>query len=123
MSENPINLGLRFLLELAALFVMGFWGWQVGGESLLRFVFALAVPLAAAALWGTFRVPGDPGNGLVAVPGLIRLTLEFSCFSFAVWALLSIGKPAWGWALGTVVLFHYLISYDRLLWLLGIKHS
>jgi hypothetical protein len=58
MGFHPVNLAIRFILELAALVAMGVWGWlQVDG--VLRFVVALAVPIAAAALWGVFAVPGD----------------------------------------------------------------
>jgi hypothetical protein len=28
MANHPINLALRFLLELAAWGSMGYWGWQ-----------------------------------------------------------------------------------------------
>ena len=27
MSAHPINLALRFILELAALYALGYWGW------------------------------------------------------------------------------------------------
>ena len=30
MSSHPVNLGLRFLLELAALITLGIWGWHMG---------------------------------------------------------------------------------------------
>jgi hypothetical protein len=38
MSTNPINLAVRFLLELSALFAMGLWGWQQG-EGLIRYLY------------------------------------------------------------------------------------
>ncbi len=28
MAFNPLNLALRFLLEVAALVAMGYWGWN-----------------------------------------------------------------------------------------------
>jgi hypothetical protein len=118
MSEHPINLALRFFLEIAALVVMGYWGWQRGGDGPLRFVLALAIPLIAAALWGTFRVPGDPGGAPVAVAGPIRLLLEAAFFVFAVWTLYDSGNSNLGWIFGIVLLLHYLISYDRIFWLL-----
>ena len=69
MGSHPINLALRFLLELSALFAMGVWGWRYS-EGWLRFVLALSIPIIAAVLWGTFAVPDDPSrSGGAPIPG------------------------------------------------------
>lgn len=117
MSSHPVNLGLRFFLEIAALVSLGMWGWQKG-EGWLRFLLAIGLPLAAAILWATFRVPNDPGNAPVAIPGILRLALEAGLFIFAVWALHAAGRTPWAWGLGIVAALHYLTSYDRILWLI-----
>ena len=57
MSQNPINLALRFLLEIIALVAIG------------------------------------------------------------AWALFSL-NPIFGWMFGLVTLVHYILSYDRIAWLL-----
>jgi hypothetical protein len=116
-----LNLAVRFLLELCALFTLGMWGWRLRDDS-WRIVTALAVPLMAAALWGTFAVPGDPsrsGSAPVAVPGALRLLLEFGFFSSATWALYNLGfsRPAAFFV--TAIVVHYLLSYDRIGWLLA----
>lgn len=120
MGSNPLNLALRFVLELTALIAMGSWGWNTG-EGALQYVLAPALPLIAATAWGTFAVLGDPsrsGRAPVPVPGMIRLALELAFFAFATWALLDTGKTQLAWVMGFAVLFHYLISYDRLAWLI-----
>lgn len=81
-------------------------------------MWGLGLPLIAAVLWGTFRVPNDPGKAPVAVPGILRLFLELAYFGAASWALFASGQPLWGYGFAGLVLFHYLISYDRILWLL-----
>ena len=116
MGSNPINLAFRFLLELAALFAMGYWGWHAA-EGGPRWLLVLGVPLAAAALWGTFRVENDPGRAPVRVPGAVRLALELAFFTFAAWALRDAGAVIASWVLAGAVLFYYVISYDRILWL------
>ncbi|OGO39628.1 MAG: hypothetical protein A2W35_09190 [Chloroflexi bacterium RBG_16_57_11] len=116
MASNPINLAFRFILELAALVAMGYWGWNTG-EGWTRWFLMLGVPLIAAALWGVFRVDNDPGRAPVRVPGILRLVLELAYFAFAVWALNDAGATTASWILGIAVLVHYLISYDRVLWL------
>ena len=79
MNANPINLAVRFLLELAMLFVLSWWGWRFHG-----IVTAIGLPVAAAVMWGVFRIPNDPKAAPVAVPGVVRLALEWGLFGFAV---------------------------------------
>lgn len=120
MSQNPINLGLRFFLEIAALVAIGYWAWhQTAG--LIRFLLVLGLPLIAAAAWGTFRVPGDAsasGQAPVPVPGLVRLLLEAALFASAIWGLAGAGQPSLALIFALVLLAHYALSYDRILWLL-----
>ena len=120
MGSNPINLAVRFLLEIVALLALGWWGWNQG-EGILRFVLALGIPLLAAALWGTFAVPGDPsrsGKAPVPVPGIVRLVLELAILAAATWSLFATGLTALAWIYGIIVLIHYAVSYDRISWLI-----
>lgn len=116
---NPLNLALRFVLEIAALVAMGLWGWSVGRGG-LEYALVVAVPLAAIIAWGTFAVPGDPSrgkDGLVRVPGLVRLAIELAFFGFAVFALHDLGHEALAIGLGGATLAHYALSYRRIAWL------
>lgn len=120
MGSHPINLAVRFLLEVSALLSLGLWGWR-SSTGWLRLALALLVPIIAAALWGVFAVPGDPsrsGSAPIAVPGVLRLALELGFFALATWALRDSGLTRASWVLGIVVVLHYLASYDRLVWLL-----
>lgn len=116
MGQNPLNLALRFALELAALSAFGYWGWT-RFDGALRFIPAIGLPLLAAAIWGSFRVPGDGGKPVVRVPGVVRLLIEIDFFAAAVWCLFDADAAQAGWLFGLVTLFHYIISYDRILWL------
>ncbi len=118
MSKNVINLTLRFILELVALFAIGYWGWTQH-EGILRLILAVGIPLIAAVVWGTFRVPNDPGVPPIQVSGLLRLLLEILFFGLAVGLLFAAQQPAPALIFGGIVLFHYLISYDRVIWLLS----
>jgi len=117
---NPINLALRFFLEVIALGALGWWGWAQT-DSWWRAPLAIVVVLLTAALWGTFAVPNDPsrgGSGLVQVPGIARLALEVLVFGGAAYALRSLGRPTLAIALIAVVLVHYAWSYERVAWLI-----
>ena len=120
MGSNPLNLGLRFILELVALYAFGRWGWQQN-TGWLRFALAPGLPLLAMILWGTFAVPADPsrsGNAPIPTPGAIRLLLELAFFATATWCFHTSGLPKLGLFFGVVVLIHYALSYDRIAWLL-----
>jgi hypothetical protein len=118
MSSHPINLGIRFLLELSILVSLGYWGWTEH-SGIWRFMWGVGLPLVAAAAWGTFRVLGDPGDAPVPVPGPVRLLLEMVLFSAAVGLLFAAGRSTIAVVLGGLVVLHYAVSYDRILWLLS----
>ncbi len=121
MGSHPINLAVRFLLELSALLALGVWGWRQS-EGWVRFVLALGIPIIVAVVWGTFAVPNDPsrsGAAPVAVPGLLRLLIELAIFGLAVWALYDMGYTNFSWILAIIVALHYIASYDRILWLIA----
>ena len=120
MGQNPLNLAFRFLLEILALLAVGYWGWAEH-TGMLRILLAVGLPVLAAVLWATFRVPGDAsasGRAPVAVPGWLRLLLELGLFAAATWALFGAGAATAATIFGLAVVVHYAISYDRVLWLL-----
>jgi hypothetical protein len=120
MSSNPFNLAMRFVLELAALFALGYWGWTQH-EGVWRFVWSTGLVLLAAVIWGTFAVPDDPsrsGNAPVPVPGAVRLAIELILFAAGTLAFFAAGQPLWGTTLGILAVIHYALSYDRVIWLL-----
>ena len=121
MGSHPINLAIRFLLEMTALIVVGLWGWKQS-ESWPRFVLAIGIPILLAVIWGTFAVPDDPsrsGAAPIPVPGVLRLIIELGIFAFATWVLYDMGYSKAWWILGVVVVVHYVVSYDRIIWLLA----
>lgn len=69
---HPVNAIGRFVLELVALYGIGRGVWEVS-ENVIA---VLVVAALAAFVWGRFRVPDDPGPAPVAVPGVVRLTIE-----------------------------------------------
>lgn len=100
---------------------MGLWGWRERVDG-WQIVIAIAIPLLAAALWGTFAVPGDPtrsGSAPVPVPGSLRLLIELGFFACATWALYNLGLTRLAALFGAAVVLHYLLSYDRIRWLLS----
>lgn len=125
MSKHPVNLALRFILELAALVSYALWGAGLTEGSFKIFT-AILFPVLFAMIWGVFAVRNDPsrsGKTVIPTPGVIRLVLELGLFATAAWMLSGLGLPIPALLLGLAVLIHYVCSYDRVVWLLKQKIS
>jgi hypothetical protein len=81
------NLGLAFGVELMALVVFAWWGWQAGGSTVMRLVLAVGLVVIAAVVWGMFAAPTARRSPLVrgGVKGLV--------FGLAAVALWDLGHP------------------------------
>ena len=115
MGSHPINLTIRFLLELTALVAIGIWGWKQS-DGWLRFVFALGIPIIVGAIWGTFAVPDDPsrsGAAPIVVSGIVRLVIELAVFAFATWTLHDLGFNRLSWILGIFLLHRHWRSLGK----------
>ncbi|WP_371501989.1 YrdB family protein [Kitasatospora sp. NBC_00374] len=91
------NLALRFLLEICALVALGIGGYRVDAPLAVRVLLAVALPLAAALLWGRYASP----RATVKSPPAWYLT-QLLVFGGAVAALALGGYPAWATMLGAV---------------------
>ena len=123
MGSHPINLTIRFLLEIFSLVSISMWSWKQS-QGWQSYVLAIGIPIIFAAIWGTFAVVNDPsrsGNAPIPISGIVRLGIEFLFFGLSIWALYNMELKHLGLSLGAVVLIHYVISYDRIYWLLKIK--
>jgi len=125
MGSHPLNLALRFLLEIAALGAIGYWGFSQH-TGIWCFLLGIGLPVIAAAIWATFAVPDDPsrsGQSPVPILGVLRLVLELSLFGFAVWALYDAGSLLLAPILVSITFVHYVLSYDRVAWLIRQKET
>lgn len=120
MSLNPVMLAVRFVLELTAVVSFAVFGWRAF-DFPWRYVTVIALPLIAAALWGTFAVDGDAsrsGQTAINTAGLVRLALEL---------IILLGAPVVLWpaelrlaavVLAVVTLTYFVLAFDRIGWLL-----
>ena len=114
---------IRFILELLALASVGFWAWKIF-EGTLQYILGIGLPILMTIVWGTFAVPDDPsrsGKAPIPVSGALRLLIEFLFFAAATWVLYDLQQIELSYIFGGLVIIHYLVSYDRISWLLSKK--
>jgi len=83
------QLVLRFVLELCALAALAYAGWQTPGSFWVRLLVAIALPLAAAVVWGQWVAP----KARRPLPDPLRLLPEWLVFGGAAVALVVTGHP------------------------------
>lgn len=118
-AYHPVNLAFRFLLEVGAMILIGV-GASTLGSGASGAVLGIGFVSVAALTWGVFNVPGDEsrsGKAPVPVRGYVRLAIEVAVFAWAV-ILGSFAWPVVAFAFGAAVTVHYLVSLDRVRWLL-----
>jgi hypothetical protein len=54
---KALNLGLAFLLELALLVAIGYWGFQLDTATAVRWLVTIGAPAALALTWGQVAAP------------------------------------------------------------------
>jgi hypothetical protein len=118
MFLRPVDLVLRAVLEIAGVIGLILGGWSLAGVP-IGLLLAIALPIGAAALWGTFRVPGDPGPAPVPVAGPLRLVIELGLLGAGALGWIVAGWPIVGIVLIVLIVLHYAMTNVRVRWLLG----
>jgi hypothetical protein len=116
----PAHLAIRFALELVLLAAYAYWGWHLGDGGAVGILLAVALPVLAAALWGIFKTPGDTtanAQPVVAVPGVVRLALEFALIGLAAYGVWTSGSRALAETMLTAFALHYAVTWPRAVWL------
>jgi hypothetical protein len=107
---HVLNEGLAFLLELAALAALAWWGFTTGGNVIVHIVLGLGTPVAAMVLWGMFAAPR--ARFKVALPFV--LLVKAVVFGAGALALYGAGHPALAVAFAVVALLNTaLATLDR----------
>src|SRR5215212_7080716 len=100
------NDGLRFLLELAMLAALAYWGFTDHGGA-IQWLLGLGAPLLVAVIWGVFMSPKashptrDP----------VRILLELALFGSGVAALFAADRPALAVILAALVALHLTLTF------------
>ena len=121
LPMHALNLALRFLLEIAALWGFALWFAQFG-SGWTKFAIAAAGVIALAAVWSVFAVPDDPsrsGNAPIPVPGTVRLVLELAILFGGAAAFWLVGRDTVAIVVALLIILHYAAWPARIAWLLS----
>lgn len=82
------NAAARFLLEVAALASLGYWGFQASDSTPAKVALGLGAPLIGATVWGLLIAP----RARRRLPDPTRLVVEPCLFASAAGALAAAGQ-------------------------------
>lgn len=100
------NLTLRFVLEVCAIFAMGYWGWHAH-SGLWRWLLAIGAPAAWIALWALFGSP----KATVQLSAPAHLGFEIVMAGAAAVALYATERPELALAFAVVCVINRLLSW------------
>ena len=78
-----IHLAIRFFIELAVLIFIGYWGFTIDGNWLMKGVLGIGCPLIVAGIWGLFVAP----KAIYSLPSPGKIGIEAIIFLFGVYAV------------------------------------
>jgi hypothetical protein len=87
-----VNLALAFLLELAVLAALGYWGFSTGEGTLARIGLGIGIPLVAVIMWALFGAP----RAAWRLHGFWLFILRVVFFGGAAVALMATSQPLLG---------------------------
>jgi hypothetical protein len=76
---KAINAAVAFLLELAMLAALSYWGFQGEKSVWIKWSLGIGIPLAVAILWGKFLAPR--ANQRLSIIGGTLLSLGLFCLA------------------------------------------
>ena len=96
-SLFAMNLALKFVVEMAALALLGLWGVTVG-DGVWGYVLAVAAPAAVIIVWARCAAPRAPAR----LPTAARMLLELGLFALSAVAGYAAGARAVALAFGVI---------------------
>jgi Protein of unknown function (DUF2568) len=100
------NDGLRFLLEMALLGSLAYWGFSEEGGA-VQWLLGLGAPLLVAVVWGRFIAP----KASHPTTDPLRLVLEAAVFGAGVAALLAADQTVLAFVFTALVLVHLSLTF------------
>lgn len=104
-----VNDVLRFVLELFAIFTLGYWGYLAWPFPSPALAFMIGTPLFAMVVWGLFRSP----KAVIRVDIVGRGLVEIGVMGSAVIAWAMLGFPVVAIVFGLIALVSGIINIRK----------
>jgi hypothetical protein len=105
-SARSLNLALAFLLELALLAAVAYWGSQLSASTAVRWIVAVGAPLSLAVIWSLIASP-DANWRLPPTP---LVAFKLLVFTLGAALLFASGQRALGIGLEAIALINLALS-------------
>jgi hypothetical protein len=96
---HAANLTLRFLLELASLAALAYWGFHTGHSAAGDILLGVGVPVLAACVWGVWAAPRSDRR----LSGPALTALQLTVLGAGAVALIAAGRVILGVVMAIVV--------------------
>jgi hypothetical protein len=103
---RALNLGLAFVLELALLAALAYWGFQLDASTAVQWLAGIGAPVALAVVWGLVAAP----RARRRLPPSQLIVFKLAVFTLGAALLYSTGQRDLAIALGTLALINLGLS-------------
>lgn len=104
---KTLNLALAFFLELWMLYAIGYWGFKLKQDTLIRWATGIGFPLLIAIIWGVFLAP----KSVVASPFAVKMTGKFVLFVIAALLLYYAGRQQMAIVFIVIVIINFILLF------------
>jgi hypothetical protein len=104
---QSVNLAIRFLLEVFALWAVGYWGFKVGEGAVGKWLLGLGAPILIAIAWATLGSP----KSLIKLSTSAHFFVELLLFSLPAFALYAAGKGTLATLYAVVVILNRILMH------------
>jgi hypothetical protein len=106
MNVTPKD-ALRFLLEIAGIVSVGYWGFSATDHPVARLVLALGAPLLLIAVWAVAVAPAATNP----IPQHLRFLLGTGLLLLAAFGLRAAGQPTAAAGFAVLVVVNTLLAF------------
>jgi len=100
------NIILAFLLEVFAIFVLGYWGFTLQSSKIVRVIAGLSAPIVMAVIWSIWCAPSSSYR----LEGLYLVALKILLFGLVICCLLSMKQVSMAVVFGIAVVINLGLS-------------
>lgn len=93
------NIAIAFLIEIFAIFILGYWGFTFQSNKVIRATVSLLAPMLMIIIWSIWCAPSSNYR----LEGLWLVGLKCLLFGIVVCCLLSMKQPSAAIVLGAIV--------------------